>query len=323
MAALAWLRACAGLRLRFHVGHQRVELLFTDQSLEGRHDGLESFDDFRAGIEDGFAKVVLVGGDHASIFELHGLAKHSLQVGAASLRVGAMTGGAAEFGEDLFAAGGEWAAGAAAHPGLVLRGLHDDDGTDHAGVLGAAVFGAEQVIGARLGGAEPGDGVAAGEHVLLHAERGNEEAVDDVLRSHDEFDVAADGDVQFVDLALAFGVFELPHPLLGDDVDFGRIARRRAALEVDDRAPGEDHHEDAERNDRPGEFEGSGAFDLFGQNAFAMAIARGEIDDGDEDQKGHQPGHDEQEDEESIDVARHAGGPLRPQWKVIEHIAFN
>ena len=119
----------------------------------------------------------------------------------------------------------------------ILRGLHDDDGADHAGVLRAAVFGAEQVIGAGLGGAEPCDGVAAGEHVLLHAEGGNEEAVDHVLRSHDELDVAANGNVEFVDLALAFGVFEFPHPLLGDDVDFGGIAGWRAAFEIDDRAP--------------------------------------------------------------------------------------
>src|SRR5580765_8480178 len=126
-----------------------------------------------------------------------------------------MAGGAAEFGKDLLAGRREWAAGTTAHPGLVLCGLHDDDGTDHAGVLRAAVFGAEQMIGARLGGAEPRDGVAAGEHVLFHAKRGDEEAVDDVLRSHDEFDVTAERDVEFVNLPLAFSMFELPHPLLG------------------------------------------------------------------------------------------------------------
>src|SRR4029077_5045438 len=144
--------------------------------------------------------------------------------------------------------------------------------------------------------------------------------VDDVLRSHDEFDVAAHGDVEFINLALAFGMFELPHPLLGDDIDFGRIAGRSASLEVDNCSPGEDHHEDAERNNRPAEFERRGAFDLFGWNAFAIAIAGSKIDQGGEDEQGHQPGDDEQEDEQSIDVARHAGGPLRPQWKIIEHL---
>ena len=78
------------------------------------------------------------------------------------------------------------------------------------------------MIRSRLGGTKPGGGVAAGKNVLLHAERRNEKAVDDVLRSHDQLDVAADGNMQLIDLALAFRVFELPHPLLCDDVDFGR-----------------------------------------------------------------------------------------------------
>ena len=172
--------------------------------------------------------------------------------------------------------------------------------------------GAEKMIGARLGGAEPRDRVAAGQHVLLHAERGDEEAVDDVLRSHDQLDVAADGNVQFVDLALAFGVFQLPHPLFGDDVDFGGVARWGAALEVDDGAPGEDHHEDEERDDRPGQFERRGTFDLLGQNAATAAVARGEVDDRGEDERRHQSRHDEQEDEQGIDVARRGGGPFGP-----------
>ena len=67
---------------------------------------------------------------------------------------------------------------------------------------------------------------------------------------------------------------------------------------------------------------GSGAFDLFGQNAVAVAIACGEVDDGGEDEQRHQTRHDEQEDEQRIDVARHGRGPFRPQWKIIEHIAL-
>ena len=47
-------------------------------------------------------------------------------------------------------------------------------------------------------------------------------------------------------------------------------------MKVDDRAPDEDHHEDAEGNDRPGQFERDGTFDLFGEHALAMAVARGE-----------------------------------------------
>src|SRR5579862_5162223 len=160
-----------------------------------------------------------------------------------------MTSGAAKLTKNLFTRRREGPGRAAAHPSLVLRGFHHNNGTDHAGVLCAAILGAEKMIGAGLDGTEPRDGVTAGKHVLLHAERGDEEAVDHVLRGHDQLDVAADRDVKFVDLALTFGVFELPHPLLRDDVDFGGIAWRRATLEVDDRAPGEDHHENKERDD--------------------------------------------------------------------------
>src|ERR1700722_6900775 len=117
------------------------------------------------------------------------------------------------------------------------------------------------MVRAGFGGAEPGDRVAAGEYILLHAKRGNVETVDDILRSHDEFDVATDGNVQFVDLARAFGVFELPHPLLGDDVDLGGVAGWGAAFEVDDGAPGKDHDKNAEGNNRPGQLERSGGFD--------------------------------------------------------------
>ena len=67
-----------GLRQRFHIGHQCVQLFFTDQSLERGHDGLESLHDFRPGIEDRFANVIFVCGDGTSVFELHRLAENSL-----------------------------------------------------------------------------------------------------------------------------------------------------------------------------------------------------------------------------------------------------
>ena len=70
---------------------------------------------------------------------------------------------------------------------------------------------------------EPRRGVAAGKHVLLDAEGGDVEAVDHVLRGHDHFYVAADRHVEFVDLALASGVFDLPHPLFSDGVDLGGV----------------------------------------------------------------------------------------------------
>ena len=81
------------------------------------------------------------------------------------------------------------------------------------------------MIGADAIGPEPHRLVLAGQHVALDAEGRDEEVVDDVLRRHDQFDRRVDRDVQGVDLALAAGVLDLPHPLLGDDIDLQRVGR--------------------------------------------------------------------------------------------------
>src|SRR5258708_7672248 len=143
--------------------------------------------------------------------------------------------------------------------------------------------------------------------------------MDHVLRGHNQFHVASDRDVQFVDLALTLGVFELPHPLFCDDINFGRIGGRSAFFEINHCAPGEDDHEDQKWDRAPGDFERSGAFDLLGVNAGAMTEAGGEVGEADEDQQGHHPADDEQENVESVHVSRHGGSLLWPQWKIIEH----
>ena len=135
---------------------------------------------------------------------------------------------------------------------------------------------------------EPGRGVAAGQDVLLDAEGGNVKAVDHILRGQDHLYVTAQGHVQFVDLALAFFVLQLPHPLLGDDIDLGGAARRRALLEVDHRAPHEDHDKNTQRNHRPGHFQRGRAFDLFGCDPPAPAVANREHHDHGEDGHAHE-----------------------------------
>ena len=120
------------------------------------------------------------------------------------------------------------------------------------------------------------------------------------------------GNVQFVDLALTFGVLHLPHPLFCHDVNFGRVGGWRALFEVNDGAPGEDHHEDEERNRAPGNFQRGRAFDLFGANAGTMTEPGRKKDDQDENQQGHHPGDDEQKNVERIHVGRHRGSLLRP-----------
>src|ERR1019366_2970542 len=120
------------------------------------------------------------------------------------------------------------------------------------------------MIAAGHGGLKPERGVAPGQYVLLDAEGGDKEAVNHVLRSHEELDVLASGNVQLVDFALPLHVLDLPHPLLGDDVDFGGVGGRSAFLEVKDRAPDEEGQHHKERDNRPGEFEDGRAFDLLG-----------------------------------------------------------
>src|SRR5437667_11068908 len=111
----------------------------------------------------------------------------------------------------------------------------------------AAILGTEQMICAGSGRAEPHGRITAGDHVHFDAECGHVEAVNHILRGHDQLSVASYGNVEFIDLALAFGVLQLPHPLLGHDIDFRSIAWWSAHFEEEHRAPDEHHQEDTHR----------------------------------------------------------------------------
>src|SRR3984957_11123967 len=196
---------------------------------------------------------------------MHGFAENSDQIGSAALIISPVTGGATQLLKKGVTAGSERAGSSAAgEPGFVLRGLHYYDLANHAGVHGAAILRTEQVVHTGLGGTEPCGGVAPGQHVLLDAEGRNVEAVDHVLRGHNQFDVAAHRNVQFVDLSLTFLMLEFPHPLLGYDIDFGCAAGWSALVEVNDCAPDENCQEDSHGDDRPGYSPLRGAFDLLG-----------------------------------------------------------
>src|SRR5262249_17909593 len=103
---------------------------------------------------------------------------------------------------------------AAAEPARVLGRRPDDDPAGHLRSRGAAVLSAEEAELAEPRRREPEPGVAARNDVLLEPERGNEEAVDRVLRRHQQAHRLAERDVQLVDLAAAVAVLQLPHPLL-------------------------------------------------------------------------------------------------------------
>src|SRR6266568_7332705 len=118
-------------------------------------------------------------------------------------------------------------------------------------MLGTAILRAEQMISSGFGRTKPHDGVAAREYVLFHAKRGHVKTVNHVLRSHNQLDVAVNWHVQFIDLADAFHVLQLPHPLFCDDVNFTGVLGRSAHLEEENCAPDKDHYKNAKRNDGP------------------------------------------------------------------------
>ena len=148
-------------------------------------------------------------------------------------------------------------------------------------MVGAAVLGAEEVVLAHLGRREPGGGVAAGNRVLLGAERGHKETVDGVFRRHGEPHRPSHGNVQLVDFPLPPQVLEFPHPLLADDVDIQGVVRRPAFVEVDAGAPGEHHHGESERNHAPQDLERHPAMDRARQFVFGTPpVADGKVEDG-------------------------------------------
>ena len=83
-------------------------------------------------------------------------------------------------------------------------------------MLRPAILCTEQMILTGLDRFEPLAGVSAGYDILFHTKGWNEKTVDHVLRCHQQLDRAADRDVQFIDLARALRVLDLPHPLLAD-----------------------------------------------------------------------------------------------------------
>src|SRR5207245_1819435 len=108
--------------------------------------------------------------------------------------------------------------------------------------------------------------------------------------------VTAHGHVQFVDLALSFFVLELPHPLLSHYVDFGCASGRRPFLEIDHCPPHKDHHENSQRNDRPGQFQCGGTFNLFRVHSLAAAVFGGKHKNHGEDGHAHERGQGDQKD---------------------------
>src|SRR5260370_42367479 len=112
-------------------------------------------------------------------------------------------------------------------------------------MIHSAVFRAEAMIPTNLRRFEPFGRVLAGHDVSLDAKRRDENVVNHVFSRHDQFDLLADGHMQFVDLALAGGMLKLPHPLLTDDVNLSGVLRWTILGKINFSAPRENAH----RND--------------------------------------------------------------------------
>ncbi len=197
--------------------------------------------------------------------------------------------------------------------GVVGRRLHHQP-ADHLGVVEAAELAAAQGEGPCAVGVEPDRSVAPWQDVLLDAQLGYEEAVDHVLGGHRQHDVLALGDMQVVDLALASGVFELPHPLLGHDVDGQRVRGRAAEVQVEEGPVDEEDQDQEEGDDGPGRLDGPGALELAGAiGSGPAAILQRPDEEQDEDRHGQekqQGGHAGEQPVHAIGVDR---GPDRPE----------
>src|SRR6185369_613500 len=208
---------------------------------------------------------------------------------------------------------------ASAEPSLVFGRFHDDHVADHSGMLRTAILCAKQMIRSRFCRTKPCRGVTAGDNILLNTEGRDKEAMNDVLRGHDDFYITPGWNVQGIYLACSFRMFELPHPLLCDRVDLHCVARRCALLEIDNRAPSEEDQESAHGQNGPGNFQNVRSLDLVGTMTGTFTILDCKVDDGQRHQNRHGSADEQQENVESVYVARHGRSALRPSWKVIPH----
>ena len=124
----------------------------------------------------------------------------------------------------------------------------------------------------------------------------------------------ADGHVQLVDLALALGVLELPHPLLADDVDHRGVVRGAVGVEVDV-APQTNmtmktNSGVSVQNSSSGTLPGIGAGR---RRAGPAAVADGEVDQQHRHQQADAAADDDQEAEQLVHGLRRGRGLLGNQ----------
>ena len=169
------------------------------------------------------------------------------------------------------------------------------------------------MVRAGLRRGEPFRGVAPREHILFRAKGGDEEVVDDVLRSHDQLHGLPEQQMQFVDFPSAIWVLQLPHPLLGDDMDLAGIRRRARHAEIDHGGPDKDADEHQQRGARPGDFEAERSARAPGVCRRAGTVADAEEEHRCRDAEDDQAAQDQEGKEDRVHGAGEIRGALRAE----------
>ena len=116
--------------------------------------------------------------------------------------------------------------------------------------------------------------------------------------------------MQLINLARAFNMLELPHPLLPRAVDFHGIGRGTIEMKINHRAPGKHDERNTQGNHRPGYFQDHGAVNGFRLGALCAAIADGKVNH----QSRHQHSEEKQigylEKVQIVHLPGHVGGAL-------------
>ena len=188
-------------------------------------------------------------------------------------------------------------------------------------MIGAAVLGTENLVATRFGGVEPKLRVTPRQQVLLDAQGRKVKAVNHVLGDHVQPHRAPNRHVQGIDLALAAGMLEFPHPLLGHHLNLHGIHRRRAHFVVELRRDQIDDHRADEGQHDPGHFDlHAAARAMVASDLGALAVAYCEQNREYEHRHDEDRHHAGERPDQPVDAARMLGCGLRPQaQKIIVH----
>jgi hypothetical protein len=126
--------------------------------------------------------------------------------------------------------------------------------------------------------------------------------------------------VQLIDFHWAFGVLELPHPLLSYDEYLRGGLGRAGVPDKEARPPQESEGADAQGDDGPEHFQWETAFHLSGLILLRTPpVSDGEIEDGEKNERGEKQIDRGQEVVKMINATRDGGGLIGPYGEPLPH----